>query len=242
MNIKKLQNQSFERMQKVEFDNFFQGIELADNRALQVEFETLLQFMGNLDGKRVLDLGCGMGRNGLQLAQYAKEVVGYDISEVGIAKANEFARELGISNFHAEINNFSEVQEGIFDVILCVNMLHHVSEPHIVLGSINKALRKGGKLIIMENNPLNPLFPLFFLMIRQVRSHLTKQYLMVNRFTLGKLIVTAGMTVRKIQRYGFLPTMLYNYSLKFKSLNEILNRIPVLNEATAFHLIMAEKV
>lgn len=159
---------------------------------------------------------------------------------VGIAKANEFARELGNLNFHAEINNFSEVQEGIFDVILCVNMPHHVSEPHIALESINKTLRKGG-LIIMENNPLNPLFPLFFLMVRQVRSHLTKQYLMVDRFTLGKLMVTAGMTVRNIQRYGFLPTMLYNYSLKFKSLNEILNRIPVLNEATAFHLIMAEK-
>lgn len=241
MNIKKLRNQSFERMQKVEFDNFFRGIELADNRALQVEFETLRQFMGNLDGKRVLDLGCGVGRNGLQLAQYAEEVVGYDISEVGVAKANEFARQLGILNFHAELNNFSEVQEDAFDIILCVNMLHHTPEPHTVLSSINKALRKGGQLIIMENNPLNPLFPLFFLLIGQVRSHLTKQYLMVNRFTLGKLITTAGMTVKKVQRYGFLPTLLYNYSLKFKNLNEILNRIPVINEATAFHLIMAEK-
>ena len=235
------QGNSFERMQSDEFDKYFQRSSLSDNRALRIEFETLLQFIGNLEGKRVLDLGCGIGRNSLQLAHYAHEVIGYDISAVAVAKANDFAKQLGVKNFRAEVNNFSDVEEGCFDVILCMNMLHHSDAPLQVLHSIRKALRSGGQLIIMENNPLNPLFPLFFLLIGQVKTHWTKQYLMVNRFTLTKLITTAGMSVKKIQRYGFLPTMLYNYSLSFKNINEILNRIPVINEAAAFHLIRAEK-
>jgi 2-polyprenyl-3-methyl-5-hydroxy-6-metoxy-1,4-benzoquinol methylase len=234
---------SFENIQKFEFDRFFHEIRInpSDDLALSLEFSTLLQFIGMLEGKRVLDLGCGIGRNGLQLAKYAEEVVGYDISEVGVARANTLAKELNIPNFRAEVNNFSVVEERYFDTILCVNMLHHSASPPRVLSAIRQALRPGGQLIVMENNPLNLLFPLFFLLIGQIKSHWTKQYLMVNRFTLANLITSAGMSVKKIECYGFLPTMLYNYSLKFKSLNEFLNRIPVINEATAFHLIKAER-
>lgn len=232
---------SFECMQSLEFDKFFQRASLSDNRALRIEFETLLRFMGNLKGKRVLDLGCGIGRNSLKLAMYAHEVIGYDLSGVAVAKANDIAKQLRVNNFRAEVNNFSYVERGCFDVILCVNMLHHSATPLQVLNSIRKALRHGGQLIVMENNPLNFFPPLFFLLIGQVKAHWTKQYLTVNRFTLTNLITTAGMSVKNVQRYGFLPTMLYNYSLKFKKINDILNSIPVINEATAFHLIRAEK-
>lgn len=241
MNIDKSSHESFECTQKTEFDNYFQQDNLSENRALRIEFETLLQFMGNLEGKRVLDLGCGTGRNGLKLAQYASEVIGYDISEVAVTKANDIANQLGVNNFRAELNNFSDVAEESFDVILCVNMLHHSASPLQVLTSIKKALRPGGQLIVFENNPLNPLFPFFFLMIGQVKSHLTKQFFLVNRFTLANLITTAGLSIASVKRYGFLPTCLYNYGLAFKSLNELLNRVPLLNELTAFHLIKAEK-
>lgn len=232
---------NFEQSQRVEFDRFFQHLDIPDNRALQIEFKTLLAFIGDLKGKRVLDLGCGIGRNGLKLAQYADEVIGYDISEVAISKANSFAKQLGINNFHAELNNFTNVQSESFDVVLCVNMLHHADSPHDVLSTIKKILRPGGKLVIFENNPLNPLFPFFFLFIGQLKSHWTKQFLMANRFTLVKMLATISLPVTEIARYGYLPTMLYNYSMAFKSLNEIFNRIPLVNELTAFYLIKAEK-
>lgn len=241
MNAEKSSLESFEDKQKKEFDNYFQQIGLPDNRALRIEIESLLQFIGSLEGKRVLDLGCGTGRNGLKLAQYANEVIGYDISEVAVAKANENAKQLGIKNFHAELNNFSNVAEESFDVILCVNMLHHSASPLQVLVSVKKALRPGGQLIIFENNPINPLFPFFFLLIGQLKSHLTKQYFLVNRFTLNNLITAAGLSITSIKRYGFLPTFLYNHSLLFKSLNERINRIPLINELTAFYLIKAVK-
>jgi 2-polyprenyl-3-methyl-5-hydroxy-6-metoxy-1,4-benzoquinol methylase len=231
----------FEQSQKSEFDRFFQEMELPDTRALRIEFETLLAFMGDIAGKRILDLGCGLGRNGLQLARHAGEVVGYDISEVGVRRANEAARKLGIANFRAECNNFSVVEAEQFDLVLCVNMLHHASSPGEVMRSVRTALKPGGALVILENNPMNPLFPPFFLLIGQLRAHLTKQYLMSNRFTLQRLLREAGLEVTDVRRHGYLPTALYNYSLAFKTLNEMLNRIPVVNELTAFYLIKALK-
>jgi SAM-dependent methyltransferase len=232
---------SFELKQKNEFDKIFQAASMADSLAANIEFESLLEFMGDLRDKRVLDLGCGVGRRGMQLARHAGEVIGYDISEVAVERANATATSQGIVNFRAEINNFSDVAEESFDVVLCVNMLHHTQDPRAVLASINKALRKGGQLVILENNPVNPLFPFYFVLIGQVRAHLTRQYFMVNRFQLRKMIASAGMTMSSMKRYGFLPTMLYDYSLHFKSLNEMLNRIPLLNEFTAFHFIKVEK-
>lgn len=232
---------NFEQSQKNEFNQFFLTADVPDSRALRIEFETLLRFMGDLTSKRVLDLGCGVGRNGIQIARHAAEVVGYDLSEVAVERANETAQRLGITNFKAEVNNFSEVREGEFDVVLCVNMLHHADSPQSVLGSIHKVLRPGGELIILENNPLNPLFPLFFIMIGQLKTHLTLQYLMVNRFTLAKSLSQAGLTMKSTWRHGFLPTALYNYSLTFKAINEILNKIPFVNELTAFYLVKAIK-
>jgi 2-polyprenyl-3-methyl-5-hydroxy-6-metoxy-1,4-benzoquinol methylase len=231
----------FEQYQKAEFDRFFSVLEIPDNRALRIEFETLLRFMGDLRGKRVLDLGCGTGRNGLQLARHAGEVVGYDLSEVAIEKANADARRLGLTNFHAEVNNFAHVEEASFDVVLEVNMLHHASAPREVAKQVRRALRPGGEFVMFENNPLNPLFPFFFVMIGQLRSHLTKQYLMVNRFTLARMLADAGLELSDLRRHGYLPTALYNYSLAFKALNESLNRVPVVNELTAFYLIKAVK-
>jgi predicted TPR repeat methyltransferase len=40
----------------------------------------------------VLDLGCGIGRNGIQIAGFASTIVGYDISDVAVTKANENAK------------------------------------------------------------------------------------------------------------------------------------------------------
>ena len=236
-----IKSKQFEKFQEKEFDHYFSTIDINESRALQIEFKTLIEFMGDISGKRILDLGCGIGRNGIQLASYADEVVGYDLSSVAVDRANNTAQQLGITNFVACVNNFSNPAHNDFDIVLCVNMLHHADSPQHVLNTIYKVLRPGGQLIIMENNPMNPLFPFFFVMIGQLKSHLTMQYLTVNRFVLTKSLIKSGLALVNIQRYGFLPTVLYNFSLAFKKLNEFLNRIPLLNEFTAFYMIKAIK-
>lgn len=49
--------------------------------------ETALQALGAIDGKRVLDLGCGAGATSLALAKRGAKVTGLDISEDLLAKA-----------------------------------------------------------------------------------------------------------------------------------------------------------
>jgi cyclopropane fatty-acyl-phospholipid synthase-like methyltransferase len=53
------------------------------------EIDTLLEFAGELEGKRVLEIGAGYGRLTWRYAPYAGEVVGIDPDPEQIARAQD---------------------------------------------------------------------------------------------------------------------------------------------------------
>jgi len=238
---------NFQNKQRNEFDKFFksQSDILTDNKALKIEFENLVNFIG-LDedtiDKRILDFGCGTGRIALRLANRFKQsqVVGIDMSSEGINKAKSFAKVNKIYNFSGKVD--SKINEtNYYDYIILVNLLHHTECPEDTLNKCHKALKDDGSLIIFENNSFNPLFPLFFIMTKQLKVHLTIQFLKSNRFSINRALSKSGFYISKYDRYAFLPTMLYNYSLSFKKINETLNKMPLIQELCAFHLYKAKK-
>jgi 2-polyprenyl-3-methyl-5-hydroxy-6-metoxy-1,4-benzoquinol methylase len=234
-------SKKFTENQSKQFDEFFSAHIGQENNATQYEFDTLLKFMGDIKGKKILDLGCGSGRFGVKLAAAgAESVVGLDLSAVAIEKANLLAKDLSVTNFHAfqkplNSNEFLNT----FDYVLCVNMLHHTSEQDLVLNYIYNSLKDGGALIVLENNSFNPFFIPFFIMIGALKSHLTLQYLKSNKYSLRNMITRSGLKIEKVERYAWLPTMLYNTSSLFIGLNKFLNSIPVINEFSAFHFFKA---
>ena len=236
--------QDFLAKQEAYFDKFSADFDFTETIASRYEFASFVGFMGNnLQGKRILDLGCGCGRFGIKLASLTSaEVTGIDISEVSVEKANAFAQKHGITNFHAIKDDFKDIQsEGHYDFIVCINMLHHTNERNKIAENVFKSLKPGGSWIIIENNPFNGLFIPFFVLIGQLRAHLSWAYLASNKYSLKKLVKSNIFQIAEIQRYGFLPTMLCNYSSIFITANKILNKLPLINEFAAFHLIKATR-
>lgn len=230
--------------QKEYFDKSNSDYDLSETTASRYEFTTFVNFMGdNLAEKEILDLGCGYGRFGIKLAEFTSaKVTGIDISDVSVERANNFARERGVKNFHAVKSDFKTIKdEGYYDIVLCINMLHHTNDRDLIARNVFKSLKPGGVWIVIENNPINVLFIPFFAIIRQLRAHLTLPYLLSNKYSLIKLIKDNGFQVSEILRYGMLPTMLYNYSLIFLTINNALNKLPVVNQFCAFHMIKATK-
>lgn len=99
--------------------------------ALGEPTQIFVNFFQKLKGAklRVLDVGCGQGRDALFIARLGHSVVGVDISPNGIRDLNEAARleNLRIEGVAADITKFTP--DGIFDVVLIDRTLHMLSEP-----------------------------------------------------------------------------------------------------------------
>lgn len=72
----------------------------------------------------VLDVGCGEGRNSIFLAGEGHKVEAFDLSENGVAKAREIAREQGVEAafFQQDLGEFAFQKD--YDVILSHGVLH----------------------------------------------------------------------------------------------------------------------
>jgi len=85
----------------------------------------LVEFFKRYESKcKVLDLGCGQGRDALFLGRLGYTVKGIDISKIGIDQMNKIAKEenLNVKGEVADVYNYSISSE--YDLVLLDSMLH----------------------------------------------------------------------------------------------------------------------
>jgi len=94
-------------------------------------------------GKIGLDLGCGTGLITRHIAlQYR---VGVDINRWALAKANEHVGD-GVRYVNGDAENLP-LASGVFDVVVCTDVLEHLLEPEKAVSNIFRVLRPGGVLV-----------------------------------------------------------------------------------------------
>lgn len=117
----------------------------------------------HVPGKRVLEYGCGTGSFAFYIVQQgARQVVGIDISEVGIEQANLKAQALELENItfsvmDAEAMDFDDES---FDVVCGSAILHHL-DMETALSEIVRVLVPDGRAIFIEPMGYNPAINLF---------------------------------------------------------------------------------
>ncbi len=109
---------------------------------------------------RVLDLGCGQGRDALFIARLGHSVVGVDISPNGIRELIATAKKesLDIEGITADIVTF--VPQGQFDVVLVDRTLHMLPEaPRLeVLERLVQSISEDGWVLIADETSNIPRF------------------------------------------------------------------------------------
>jgi 2-polyprenyl-6-hydroxyphenyl methylase/3-demethylubiquinone-9 3-methyltransferase len=116
-----------------------------------------------LDGKRVLDVGCGGGILSDSMARKGAEVLGIDLSVKALKVAQLHAVEAGTTNVaYREVSAeaLAAEQPGSFDVVTCMEMLEHVPDPASVVRSC-AALAKPGGWVFFSTINRNPKAFLF---------------------------------------------------------------------------------
>ncbi|HEU16953.1 MAG TPA: class I SAM-dependent methyltransferase [Nitrososphaeria archaeon] len=119
---------------------------------------SILERAGLEPGKSLLDLGSGDGRFSLPAVSIASRVHAVDISEEAIRSLREEASRRGLSSITASVADVSgdlEFNEE-FDIVLLANVLHgfvHSGSADVVLENARRALKPGGRLLVVEFRP-----------------------------------------------------------------------------------------
>ena len=97
----------------------------------------------DLQGLRVLDVGCGGGILSEALAERGASVVGIDLAESAL-QAAEAHRAGQAVEYRLESSRDAAARGEVFDVVTCMEMLEHVADPAAVLRDIHALLKPGG--------------------------------------------------------------------------------------------------
>ena len=125
-----------------------------------------LKQLGSLEGKKVLEIGCGEGENCALLALLGAEVTGIDISPKSIQNAELRCKINGVSDrvdFICSPIETSKVGEK-YDIITITAFLHHILDDlNFCMDRVTQLLKPEGMLLIEE-----PTCPLPF--VRRIRG------------------------------------------------------------------------
>lgn len=154
----------------------YEKIYREQRHALGQPTKEIARFFDKLpSSKRVLDIGCGQGRDALHAARLGHEVVGVDLSPSGIDQLREDAKNEGlrIEGVVADIVDYNPV--GLFDVVLFDRTLHMLSveDQLMVLERCMDHVKNDGYILI---NDERKNLPAMERLIKESSAHWMVQY------------------------------------------------------------------
>ena len=146
------------------YDNetFFEGYRKLREREVNAnvlfEIPTLHKLMPDLNGKRVLDLGCGMGEHCKDyINRGAKRVVGVDISEKMLEVARKENSDENILYLNIPMEDISSIDEK-FDVVISSLAMHYIEDFDGVVKAVYSLLEDEGIFLYSQENPMNTCY------------------------------------------------------------------------------------
>lgn len=135
-----------------------------------LENRYVLTQLGDLKGKRILELGCGAGEGAVYFALHGAQATATDISTGMVGVVGEVAKKYGVSveakRMTAEKIDFPDAS---FDVVYGNGVLHHVDFRQAVREAA-RVLKPGGKAVFIEPLSYNPAIEVYRRIAKTVRT------------------------------------------------------------------------
>ncbi len=108
----------------------------------------------DLNGRSVVDIGCGGGILAESMAAAGADVTGIDMAESPLAVARLHQVESGIDVDYRQTTaeELAATNAGQYDIVTCLEMLEHVPGPAQIIASVHTLLRPGGQAFFSTIN------------------------------------------------------------------------------------------
>ena len=163
----------------------YQGAEwlIRASREEEEQPEAMLDALKIAPGSTVADVGAGVGYTSLRIARRVGPeglVLATDIQPQMLKMLASNARTAGVENIRPIRSTATDpkLPEGEVDLILMVDVYHECTDPEATLRGLRKALKPGGRLVLVEfrgEDPEVPIKPEHKMTLKQVRLELEPQ-------------------------------------------------------------------
>jgi 2-polyprenyl-3-methyl-5-hydroxy-6-metoxy-1,4-benzoquinol methylase len=106
------------------------------------------------EGKRVLEVGCGIGTDTISFAEAGANVTAVDLSDASLKVARQRAEVYGLADrirfHHANAERLSDaIPVEPYDLVYSFGVLHHTPDPDAAFEQVRQYLAPGGTLKVM---------------------------------------------------------------------------------------------
>lgn len=171
-----------------------------------------------VEGKKILDVGCGGGILAEALANKGAQVTGIDVAELSLKVAKMHLHESGLEVDYqlTTVEDFAQQHAARFDIVTCLEILEHVPDPASIVASASRLLKPDGLLCLSTLNRNPKSFALailgaeYILRMLPRGTHEYKKFIKPSE--LAATLRANGMQLRDITGISYNP-ITRNYSL-----------------------------
>ena len=136
-----------------------------------LENQFILARMGDLRGKKLLDIGAGLGESSIYFALRGAQVTAVDISPMMIEKVVSLGKQYGVEvEGRVSDGEVLNVPSDEYDVIYLANTIHHLQNRAALFEQMSRALKPGGFFFSYDPIAYNPVINIYRRMATGVRT------------------------------------------------------------------------
>ena len=136
-----------------------------------MENQFILQRMGDLHGKKLLDIGAGLGESSVYFALRGAEVTTVDIAPQMVETALKLGAQFGVRLQGLVSGGESlDLPKAEYDIIYIGNTIHHVQDRALLFSQMHRALKPGAKFFSYDPLAYNPAINVYRRLATGVRT------------------------------------------------------------------------
>lgn len=139
------------------YDRWAETYDTDPNLTRELAHTVLAQLDLKLEGRELIEIGCGTGRNTEWLAGRARAVMALDFSAEMLSKARARVASPQVRFLQHDIRSTWPVADASADLIIVMLVLEHIESLEPVFAEAARALRSGGALFLCELHPMRQI-------------------------------------------------------------------------------------